>query len=119
MELGDGGKRNERVGSVIRIYNEDHHHSSSSSESRECVDQQISDTSQHTEGIIKWAGAALTQCETRWRALLASFHDRYGKLIADHPDAKKDLDLLRASVAQIGQLIQNSPEVNGNGAEWT
>jgi hypothetical protein len=32
----------------------------------------------------------LTQCETGWRALLA-----------DHPDAKKELDLVLASVVQI------------------
>jgi hypothetical protein len=61
--------------------------------------------------------AALTQCETCWRDLLASFHERYEKLMSDHPDAKK-MDLVRASVVQIGQLVQNSPKMNGNGAKW-
>jgi hypothetical protein len=60
----------------------------------------------------------LTQCETRWRALLASFDKRYEKLTSDHPDPKKEMDLVRASILQIGQLVQNSPQVNGNGTKW-
>jgi hypothetical protein len=62
--------------------------------------------------------ASLTQCGTHWRVVLASFHDRDKRLIADHPDAKKEMDLVRASIVQIGQLVQNSPKVNGNGAKW-
>jgi hypothetical protein len=62
--------------------------------------------------------AALTQCETCLRAVLASFHDSHEKLIADHPDAKKEMNLVRASVVQIGQLVQNSSKENENGAIW-
>jgi hypothetical protein len=50
--------------------------------------------------------------------VLASFDDRNEKLTAAHPDAKKEVDLMRASIVQIGQLVQNSPKVNGNGARW-
>jgi hypothetical protein len=32
--------------------------------------------------------------------------------------AKKEMDLLQASVVQTGQLVQNLPKVNGNGAKW-
>jgi hypothetical protein len=32
--------------------------------------------------------------------------------------AKKEIDLLQASVVQRGQLVQNLPKVNGNGAKW-
>jgi hypothetical protein len=31
---------------------------------------------------------------------------------------KKEMDLMRISIVQIGQLVQNSPNVNGNGAKW-
>jgi hypothetical protein len=40
--------------------------------------------------------------------VLALFDERYEKLIADHPDAKKEMDLVRACIVQIGQLVQNS-----------
>jgi hypothetical protein len=53
--------------------------------------------------------ATLMQCETLWRAVLTSFHERYEKLRVDHPDAKKEMDLVRASVVQREQLVQNSP----------
>jgi hypothetical protein len=36
----------------------------------------------------------LTQCETHWRVVLAPFDERSEKLIADHPDAKKEMDLV-------------------------
>jgi hypothetical protein len=36
----------------------------------------------------------LTQCETSWQAVLASFDERYEKFVVDHPDAKKDMDLI-------------------------
>jgi hypothetical protein len=50
--------------------------------------------------------------------VLASFDEGYEKLIADHLDAKKDVDLVRASILQRGQLVQNSPKLDGNGAKW-
>jgi hypothetical protein len=62
--------------------------------------------------------AKLTQCETRWRAVFASVDDeRYEKLIADHPHAKKEIDLVQVSIVTTGQLAQNSPKVNGHGAK--
>jgi hypothetical protein len=60
----------------------------------------------------------LTQCETRWWVALTSFDERYGKVIADCLDVKKEVDLVQASIVQIGQLVQNLPKVNGNGAKW-
>jgi hypothetical protein len=64
------------------------------------------------------AFATLTQCETCWQAVLTSFNERYEKLIADHPDTKKEMDLVQASIVQIGHLVQNLPKVNENGAKW-
>jgi hypothetical protein len=32
--------------------------------------------------------------------------------------AKKEMDLVRTAIVQIGQLVQNSLRVNGNGAKW-
>jgi hypothetical protein len=57
------------------------------------------------------------QCETGWRLVLASLDGRYEKLIADNQDAKK-IDRVRASIFKIGQLVQSSLKVNGNGAKW-
>jgi hypothetical protein len=56
------------------------------------------------DGIGAWsvlclremALATLTQCESRLQDLLVSFHERYEKLIADHPDVKK-MDLMRGT----------------------
>jgi hypothetical protein len=50
--------------------------------------------------------------------VLASFDEGYEKLIGDHQDTKKEMDLVRGSTVQIGQLVQNSLKVNGNGVEW-
>jgi hypothetical protein len=50
--------------------------------------------------------------------VLLSFDKRYEKLMADHPVAKKEMGLVLASIVQIGQLVQNSPQVNGNGTKW-
>jgi hypothetical protein len=49
--------------------------------------------------------------------VLASFRERYEKVIASHPDAKKDVGLVQASVVQRGQLVQNPSKVNGSGAK--
>jgi hypothetical protein len=59
-----------------------------------------------------------TQCEIRWSGVLASFDRHYESLIADHPDAKQEIDLVRTAIATIGQLIQKSPSLNGNGTVW-
>jgi hypothetical protein len=50
--------------------------------------------------------------------MLALFDERDEKLIVDHPDAKKERDLMQASIVQMGQIFQNYPKVNGNGAKW-
>jgi hypothetical protein len=57
-----------------------------------------------------------TQCETRWRAVLASFDKQYETLIAKNPDATKEINLIRTKLIKIGQLIQTSPQQNGNSA---
>jgi hypothetical protein len=64
------------------------------------------------------AVATITQCETWRRAVLPSFDERYEKLIENHPDAKKEMDLARACVVQVVQLVQNLTKVNCSGAKW-
>jgi hypothetical protein len=59
-----------------------------------------------------------TQCETRWRAVLASFDKQYETLIANNPEAKEEIDFIRTGLIKIGQLIQTSPQQNGNGTTW-
>jgi hypothetical protein len=49
--------------------------------------------------------------------MLTTFHERYEKLMSDHQAAKK-MELVRPSVDQIGQPVQNSHKMNGNGAKW-
>jgi hypothetical protein len=39
-------------------------------------------------------------------------------LIADHPDAKEEIELVHTALVTIGQLVQTSPHVNGNGSVW-
>jgi hypothetical protein len=50
--------------------------------------------------------------------VLASLEERDEKLTADHPDEKKLMNIVRSSIVQTGQLVQNSRKVNGNGAKW-
>lgn len=52
-----------------------------------------------------------------WQAVLTLFDERCEKLTVDHPDAKMEMDLVQTYIVQIGQLVQNSPKVNGNGAK--
>jgi hypothetical protein len=59
-----------------------------------------------------------TQCETRWKAVLASFDKQYEALIDKNPDATKEINIIRTGIIKIGQLIQTSPQKNGNGATW-
>jgi hypothetical protein len=60
-----------------------------------------------------------TQCETRWRALIASFDKQHETLIANNPDAMEEINLIWTGLIKIGQLIQTSPQQNGNGAMWS
>jgi hypothetical protein len=59
-----------------------------------------------------------TQCQTRWRAVLASFDKQYETLIANNPDATEEINLIRTGLKKIGQLLQTSPQQNGYGAMW-
>jgi hypothetical protein len=59
-----------------------------------------------------------TQCETRWRAVLASSDKQYKTLIAINPDATKEINFIRTGLLKIGQLLQTTPQQNGNGATW-
>jgi hypothetical protein len=59
-----------------------------------------------------------TQCETRWRAVLASLDKQYEALTAKYPEATKEINLIRTGLIRIGQLIETSPQQNGNGATW-
>jgi hypothetical protein len=65
--------------------------------------------------LREMAPPTLTQCGTRWRAMLPSLGKTYETLTADHPDAKKQMDLVRASVVKIGQRVRNSPKMNSSG----
>jgi hypothetical protein len=59
-----------------------------------------------------------TQCETRWRAVLAFFDKQYEILIANNPEATGEINLIRTGLIKIGQLVQNSPQPNVNGTTW-
>jgi hypothetical protein len=59
-----------------------------------------------------------TQFETRWRAVLASFDKQHVTLIANNPDATEEINLFRTGLVKVGELIQTSPQKNGNGATW-
>jgi hypothetical protein len=50
--------------------------------------------------------------------VLASFDKQYETLIAKNPDATKEINLIRTGLIKTGQLIQTSPQQNGNGAMW-
>jgi hypothetical protein len=59
-----------------------------------------------------------TGCETRWKAVESSFHRNYEELQERNPDCQEELELLRSGLRTIGQLIDTSPSVNGNGRVW-
>jgi hypothetical protein len=40
------------------------------------------------------AFATLMQCESCWSFMLASFDEKYKKLMSDHLDAKKEMELV-------------------------
>jgi hypothetical protein len=48
--------------------------------------------------------------------VLAPFGERYEKLISSHPDTKKEMALLRVSIAEVWQLVQICA-VNESGAK--
>jgi hypothetical protein len=59
-----------------------------------------------------------TACEKRWAEILVSFQRNLDDLIRKNPESVEDNKLLQAGLVTIGQLIQSSPRVNGNGAAW-
>ncbi|XP_023721418.1 uncharacterized protein LOC111872095 [Cryptotermes secundus] len=59
-----------------------------------------------------------TSCETRWNAIVASFDRNHVNLRINNPDCQEDIELLGKGLQTIGQLIQTSPSINGNGAVW-
>jgi hypothetical protein len=64
------------------------------------------------------APVGLTQGETGWRAVLDSFDKEHETLIANNPDATEEMNLIRTGLVKIWQLLQTSPQQNGNGATW-
>jgi hypothetical protein len=51
-------------------------------------------------------------------AVPASFDKQHEALIANNPEATEEINLIRTGLIEIGQLIQTSPQRNGNGATW-
>jgi hypothetical protein len=60
----------------------------------------------------------LSQYEARCRSVLTSFDKEHENLIKNNPDATKEINLVRTGLVEIGQLIQISPQKNGNGVTW-
>jgi hypothetical protein len=59
-----------------------------------------------------------TACEKRWAEILASFQRYLDNLTGKNPEFIEDIKVLLAGLLTIGQVIQSSPRVNGNGAVW-
>jgi hypothetical protein len=51
-------------------------------------------------------------------AVLPSFDKQHETLIGNNPDAAEEINLIRTGLVKMGQLIQTSPQQNGNGATW-
>jgi hypothetical protein len=47
-----------------------------------------------------------------------SFDKQYETLITKNPDATEEINLIWTGLIKIWQLIQTSPQQNGNGAKW-
>jgi hypothetical protein len=60
------------------------------------------------------AFASPTKRITFWQVLLPVFEIVQEKLIAGHPDAKMEIDLIRDTLLQICQLVRSSPNNNAN-----
>jgi hypothetical protein len=50
--------------------------------------------------------------------VLASFDKQYETLTANNPDTTQVINRVRTGLVKIGQLIQTSPQQNGNGITW-
>jgi hypothetical protein len=58
--------------------------------------------------------AGQTACEKRWAMILASYERNIGDLSQKHPDCIEQIRLIHAGLVTIGQLIHDSPPVNGD-----
>jgi hypothetical protein len=62
--------------------------------------------------------AGPTACGKPWAEFLASFERNIEDLLAKHQDSIEKIGLIHTGLITIGQLINISPSVNGNGASW-
>jgi hypothetical protein len=46
--------------------------------------------------------------------VLAPFDERHEILTADQPDAENEIDIVQDALLQTGQIVKNSPKVNGD-----
>jgi hypothetical protein len=61
--------------------------------------------------------APLSESKLWWGIVLFVYDHSHEKLIADHPDAKMEIGLIRSTILQIWQLVENLKEENGKGAK--
>jgi hypothetical protein len=59
--------------------------------------------------------APLSKYKLQWLVLLTVFEEKYEMLIAVHPEAKMEIDLVVATLVKISQLLSNSSEANVSG----
>jgi hypothetical protein len=50
--------------------------------------------------------------------VLTSFNSQADELLAAHPDAREEIELVHTTLVTIGQLVQAAPRVNGNSVVW-
>jgi hypothetical protein len=50
--------------------------------------------------------------------LLTSFNSQADELLAAHPDAREEIELVHTALITIGQLVQAAPRVNGKSVVW-
>jgi hypothetical protein len=53
-----------------------------------------------------------------WAVILSSFERNLKEVSYKHPNCIEEIWLIHAGLVTIGQLIQDSPRVNGDGAAW-
>jgi hypothetical protein len=53
-----------------------------------------------------------TLCETRWKAIVASFEKNHEELTTNNPDCQEEIELLGNGLSTIGQLIHTKPTPN-------
>jgi hypothetical protein len=58
--------------------------------------------------------AGPTACEARWKEVLTSFNSQADELLAAHPDAREEIELVHTALVTIGA----APRVNGNSVVW-